>query len=323
MKISTTSKFFIQFGLTIFILWGLFKIWHIDLSLIGLTEKISTDKILFLFASLIAINIAITYRWKILLDALKIDAKFVEILARIGMGNLINLLSPGGILGDFLRGIGLDKTSASQVSSMGSVCADKISGLIAALLIFLVSYSFRKDAFDLNALTTAFGLTVIICVGLASATYVVCILSKKSSHSRPEIKKMLSIFNNYISSLILFRGHKKRLLVTLIISVFLLYLNAFALWLIGQEIGVNNFNSVVMALSLSFLTTLIPVSIGGIGTREATFIIVLGAYGVKPEEAALLSVTWFCSLLFVYAIHAAWSLSHRPILLTELLTKKN
>ncbi|HXF61981.1 MAG TPA: lysylphosphatidylglycerol synthase transmembrane domain-containing protein, partial [Caldilineaceae bacterium] len=65
-------------------------------------------------------------------------------------------------------------------------------------------------------------------------------------------------------------------------------------WLLAQAAGLPvGVGPVSYATALGSLVTLLPISISGLGTREATLILYLGAAGVQPESALGFSLLIF------------------------------
>jgi hypothetical protein len=72
---------------------------------------------------------------------------------------------------------------------------------------------------------------------------------------------------------------------------------------IAHAVGrLNLFTVHVFVWTLMFFIFLVPISIGTLGVREATFIVVFGLFGVEDEEALAGSFVGLASLLFTVAI---------------------
>ena len=67
----------------------------------------------------------------------------------------------------------------------------------------------------------------------------------------------------------------------------------------GIEIS---FSACVALVPLVWLITLLPVSIGGIGLREASFALLLGTVGIGTEESLLISLGTYAALLVSGAV---------------------
>jgi uncharacterized protein (TIRG00374 family) len=91
------------------------------------------------------------------------------------------------------------------------------------------------------------------------------------------------------------------------------------IYVLALGFGLNlPFIYVSLCLALSSLVALLPISIGGLGTREAIFIGLLGKISVPPESALLLSFTdgvvLGLSLAALSALIASWYLKKQVAL---------
>jgi hypothetical protein len=71
-----------------------------------------------------------------------------------------------------------------------------------------------------------------------------------------------------------------------------------AFFLVSRSVGGPlSFLECAIALAPGLLVALVPVSLGGWGLREGAFVVLLGFYGVVPEQALIISVLFGLSLL--------------------------
>jgi len=73
-----------------------------------------------------------------------------------------------------------------------------------------------------------------------------------------------------------------------------------SVWVFAQALGINVAIGVIaFAAPLVTLATLLPISIGGIGLREAGYALLLAPYGVASSEAVALGLVQYTSFLLV------------------------
>jgi uncharacterized membrane protein YbhN (UPF0104 family) len=71
-----------------------------------------------------------------------------------------------------------------------------------------------------------------------------------------------------------------------------------AFFLVGRSVGAPlSLVDCAVTLAPSLLVALVPISLGGWGVREGAFIVLLGFYGVSPEQALVISVLFGLALL--------------------------
>lgn len=84
----------------------------------------------------------------------------------------------------------------------------------------------------------------------------------------------------------------------LALSIVYQALIAFQLVMLGRAIDVElSFATAAIALTLVTLITLVPISIGGFGVREGSYVVLLGSVSIAASDATLISVLSVATLL--------------------------
>lgn len=79
----------------------------------------------------------------------------------------------------------------------------------------------------------------------------------------------------------------------------------FQCWVIARAIGISlDFYSIVAAVSISSLFALLPISVSGIGTRDAAMVIIFRKFAIPAESAVLFSL----SILLLMYLHGLISI---------------
>jgi uncharacterized membrane protein YbhN (UPF0104 family) len=88
-----------------------------------------------------------------------------------------------------------------------------------------------------------------------------------------------------------------------------------SVWMLARALGLAvGLPVVAFAAPLVALASMLPISIGGIGVREAGYALLLGPYGVSPGEAVALGLLQYGGYLVVAAIGGALLvLERRPL----------
>lgn len=78
-------------------------------------------------------------------------------------------------------------------------------------------------------------------------------------------------------------------------------------WVVALALGIElSFAACVALVPLVWLITMLPISIGGIGLREASFALLLGSIGLGTEESLMISLGTFAALVLSGAIGAVF-----------------
>lgn len=262
--------------------------------------------------AIVAAALAIgAYRWDRLLRASEI---------RLSPGQLGRVYSVATFSGTFLpttagadlvrtilvsrRGEMLGRTAVSVVIDRAAAYAGLIGLAWIGLLIEPASVSGSTVTF--LAVVTAASVA-IAAVGAAVAV---------AGDAR--IKRMLpSRIEGLVSAgRVQIRGYlaQPRLLATLLVSSLAFQaLVALQLVLLARAINVHlPFATAAVAVSLVTVVTLLPISVGGFGVREGTYVAVLGTASVGAAEATLVSLLTVVTL-FIASLPGAYLLARRGL----------
>jgi hypothetical protein len=89
------------------------------------------------------------------------------------------------------------------------------------------------------------------------------------------------------------------LFTTSIISLGVQAANVLSVWLLGLALGINDVPLVYywIIVPLVCILTLLPVSVGGMGIREGSMVLLLEPLGVDGDIALCLAMLWFSVLV--------------------------
>lgn len=272
-KIKTALKFLISLLLIFFVLS------KIDIKqLINVLKEVNIFYlfIAFLFFNLSKITSAI--RLNYYFKEIGIDISFKTNLILYYVGMFYNLFLPGGIGGDGYKAYLLKKHFEKKLSVLiSALLMDRISGLAA--LIFLASFLFVFSDFSfypLNFISLIFGIFVFL------GFYLFC--------------KKFNKFSKYLN---------KNMLLALIVQIFQLISAFFIILSLPQSVNIIDF---LVLFLISSVVSVLPITIGGVGIRELTFLYGLGFLHKDPSIGVAFSflfffITMLSSLIGIFFIH--------------------
>ena len=221
------------------------------------------------------------WKWALLLKAIHASASFVSLLRLFWMGLFFNNFLPGRTGGDLIRIYGLSKTGKSKTRATYSVVLDRLLNLIALVAIGLV-------AFICYAHETALGFSshmywsllvllplVLFLFPSVRKTFKTGRLSRWFQELREIVRSSISV--HLISTLALALLYQ----TTMILS------HVAAAQGFGQTIAIEHFFYIV---PITALTTLIPISLNGIGLREGAFALTFTQVNASAEAGVALSL---------------------------------
>jgi uncharacterized membrane protein YbhN (UPF0104 family) len=236
----------------------------------------------------VASQFASVARWRLLVHAIGIGGTYSRLLTAYFEGMFVNICLPTSIGGDLLKVLRIGGLRNKTVAAT-TVIADRAAGVVALIILLGLGVLLRfRDSLP----TGTVPLTVIVLPILGAAPLI-------------GIRRILQHFaksENVAGRLVraiplLTAAPWPRVLGWALIVQ---GLNVAALAAAAQAIGATiTFSGLLVATELASLATALPLSIAGVGVREATLPVLLAADGVPRSVAIALGITWSAIVLSV------------------------
>jgi uncharacterized membrane protein YbhN (UPF0104 family) len=237
-----------------------------------------------------AVGLLITaIRWWIFMRHARFPNGIGQIVAVRFIGHLLNTILPTGMVGDVAQVflvIRRPRISASHALSAG--LADRLVGLGGIILLLVVALPWVglrwPDIFWIAPLAvTAFVLGLLSLAAIARANLLG--------------RSWFSAGFNYIMVLIgrasLAKKGVKLLAGTTLMSLAAQVTISIAPWVLLQGSASVPFLFSLPVLALASLSTLVPITIGGLGIREWILFGAMSSFGLSLAEAIAVSIAWF------------------------------
>ena len=242
-----------------------------------------------------------TFRWRALARLHNADPRLSYLFRSYMVANFFNNFLPSTIGGDIVRMYDTWRAGTSKAGAVATILVERVLGVLAlgvlaAVGIFLLGV---RDYFSAELQW----LVGILIVGLL--TIVVLLFHPPSWWSRliQRFADSNIVGVSRISGIIKqvsgeFRGARKTLVLTLLLS-FLVQGNVILeYYLIGVAVGIDLQPAIFVAIvPLALVMIMLPVSVNGIGLREGVFTVLFGLFGVGVASALVFS--WIFYALFV------------------------
>lgn len=251
----------------------------------------ASDVFLFILGLLVVqVSVFIrSLRHYILLRAQGVDIRFLPSLFIFFQSYFWGLLSPGH-LGEFSKIAYLRPYSRSSSVAITNVFLDRIFDLLCIVGIlgvssFLIDLPERKRVFVGVAMVLSLGLGLYLVL----RRWVDAPTISNSDRFRSFLREMIGI-------------RLKGLILAM--SLFVWLVNYYGMYLLAASIGVQaSFPFIAFSVSASALVAILPISIFGIGTRDA-LLLYLFQIAALDREAAFLFSTFF---LLVYLVQLCFA----------------
>ena len=241
-------------------------------------------------------------RWKTLLDTRKAGLGVRTLTVSVLIGFFFNNFLPTSIGGDVFRAYDASRRGKIQIGTSASIIlVERFSGVIAAATYAIVALFLGFTAIGNQSVVIPIVIFFAITIILAFLIINPSILRIDRFFDRFSIlRKLKGKLSDVYKTLQSFKEYKMALVKILVFSFLLqfavilnYYLAARAL---GIELGLASFLFIVPVVTI---IAMLPISIGGIGLRENSLVLIMIALGAANDKATLVSLLTFTMLIIV------------------------
>ncbi len=266
----------------------------------------SSANLFFIVLSLVMLFFAIilrSLRWKIIINATGFDIPLKDCSLIWLKGYFLGGVTPGRV-GDLFRAKFLtDKIGISLGKSVLSAVIDRLFDILvifglSVLGILMISQLFGIELFSLHYLFILLVISGLCLYILISRKRTARILSPLFNlFVPPKFKeKTKTNFDEFYKGLELLKERKQQLFASISVGILSWLVVGIGGYLIALSLSLNiSYWYLLVSLAISSIVALLPISISGLGTREATFIFLFSLINIIPEEAvsfSLLILAW-------------------------------
>lgn len=238
-------------------------------------------------------------RWQLLMKAQNIDYSLKDSILMYAASVYMGTITPGKI-GEFVKVLYLRKDKHPFGKSFATVILDRLFDLISLVVLtyfgILLFYTIFKNAVTIVSIGFL-GLFFLAVVSIHKKKYIIGILEYCISNLFPNKNRSSAIsdFYNGLISLNIIQFASAMLITLLGWAVYIT-----AMYMLALSINIEiTLLYLATCVAISTVITLIPISISGIGTRDATLVILFSFEGLSSESAIAFSTL----ILFLYAVN--------------------
>jgi hypothetical protein len=268
---------------------------------------------------------SLSVRWSLLLNYFETHLSSKKSFIYYLVGNFYNIILPGSIGGDVIR-IGIcaiaQKKPVTLITS--SVLLERVFGLLAVLFLGAIGIFFLSDDLrqQLGATVTT-SILVLFSIGLFSFITIWVLLRfipLKSLGSKFEKNKILATIVNVFDRI-------RQIPVTALLGILgfnLLsqILDIIASYFLAKSILLD-LPAIVffVIIPIVYISTVLPISLGGLGVREGVLTLLLSRFGIISSDAVTFSFVLYLNRVFVASIGGIvqifWRLPTKKALTSE------
>jgi uncharacterized membrane protein YbhN (UPF0104 family) len=234
------------------------------------------------------------FRWQLFLQAAGIARSLSHTVRVYAIGAFANSFLPTGFGGDALRAW-LAGSPGTRAIAAVTVVVDRATMLVMVTAFAWLAYALDPGSVPSVLVQTLAAVTAMVIVGGLVAAIV--LRSATRPGSRLPFRAPWAA-DSAESARACFRGSV--VWQTALLGLAYEALAVFALWLVARSISLDlSFSLLAVVIPAVLVVTALPFSLGGLGLREGSYVVLLHQAGVSTTDAALLSL--LATLLFALA----------------------
>ncbi|MDD5729593.1 MAG: lysylphosphatidylglycerol synthase transmembrane domain-containing protein [Candidatus Omnitrophica bacterium] len=307
------KTFSIIFRISISFVLLIFLFNQVDIKRLFSIMKSADLNILLLGFCIFSLNYIFCFlRWEMLLKAVKVFLPFKRVVKSYSGGIFFSLFLPSTIGGDFVRTVDLAVHTKKPSQIMATVILDRLSGFIGLVTVALLALYFGRSFITDKSVITAMGIITLILVAILLVlfndflywriNYFLKSYKKASNNNKAGlIHRIRELLKETHSEIHHFRNNKKIILMNLGLSFIIQVISPLTFYFISLSLGIKlNVLYFFVFLTIIGAITLLPISIGGLGLRDAATIFFFAKVGVAKDMAFAMSLLNFIFIL-IYA----------------------
>jgi len=240
------------------------------------------------------------WRWQVLLRGIGIDIGVLEATRLYAIGQAAGVLTPGQA-GDVVKAVYLKAGGHSLGRSLVTVVVDRLFDLlvVGGLALWGVFVVGRVPAGQ-TAMVVLLVIAIVVLFVLFSSQVWQSPLARVITLMVPD--RFLKGRNPQVALEGLILPHRA-LLSAFAITIISFIVSYFRSWLLFAALGLYvPFDWFLASTSIAGIAAILPITVGGIGTRDAAFVVMFATVGYASESAVALSTLVFLLLVTNWAV---------------------
>jgi hypothetical protein len=239
----------------------------------------------------------LTYKWNLLIKVRGIAVKFGRLFWINSIGSFLGLFLPSSLGTDVVRGYYLVKNNSERSVSISSVFVDRVLGLISLLLLGLVALVFAGELvskFNLNLYLIVLTFLTLIFVYLFQRNETKKILELLSLKMKKF--KIMEYVMKLHGSILEYKKYPKTLLLSFVLTLLVQVTRVLTYYAVSLAFDVKiSIIYFFLFVPLIMIVMMLPITIGGLGLREGTFVAFFTMIGMSVNDAVV--ITFINSIL--------------------------
>ncbi len=237
------------------------------------------------------------FRWSRLLEKADLHLSVAGLARIYAVATFSNTFLPTSVGGDVTRAVLVTRRGPLLTRTAITIIIDRLGGLAGLVGMAWLALAFSSAAVPHGAWVFLAWVTAAVVVGSLVVLVAVFRGSRLTRAAVP--RRLISHARQSRTLLRSYATDPAMLIVVLALSLLYQGLISMQLVMLAHAIDVRlSFATAAVVLALVTVVTLIPISIGGFGIREGSYVVLLGGASIATTDAALISVLSVAALFF-------------------------
>jgi glycosyltransferase 2 family protein len=229
------------------------------------------------------------YRWWLLLRRADVNLDLPQLARVYSVSTFSSTFLPTSLGGDVTRALLVVRRGPLLTRVVVTIVLDRLFGLMGLLGMAWIALAFQSTKVPHGAQVFLIWVTAAVVVG--SLLLAIAVLRGSQVAQALVPKRLVSVARESRVLLQSYARDPATLIMVVMLSLAYQALISLHLVLIAQAIDVHlAFSTAAVTLTLVTIVTLIPISVGGFGVREGSYVVLLGAAMINVTDATLISV---------------------------------
>jgi uncharacterized protein (TIRG00374 family) len=270
-------------------------LWKVDWSALKGVLAATDGRLLALGVAITWINVPIgTARWYVLLKASATEeVRFLEAVRLVLVASFFNVVIPGGVAGDVVRGLETKKTIAVGDHAFSSVITDRLMALVGLLAVAGLGLVFCWRTVLASGLLPYAGAATLLVLVLVAALYSKR-LGRPLARAAHAVGRTSGRIARLQESLRWYRGRPATLALAFAITIASHVLMIVSIYALALSLGSTvPFAYFLMFVPIVNVLAALPITLGGLGVRDAGFVLLFPLVGMTRAQALGTSFLFF------------------------------
>ena len=250
-----------------------------------------------------------TARWRLIADTLHVHLDRLLALRATLISIFLLAVTPSTLAADGARAIALRGSGSDWTSSIHSVLVDRLLGLATLLLVALAGIPLLLA--QAPPLRNVVGWPLFVAVIAAASG--IALVARRLPHRWLRFRSVRE-WARLVQTLRTVLSDRRFLFGASLCSLFIMALSMTAFWLIAAAAGARADLATVLGIfPIVLLASVLPISVGGWGSRELGLVALYPYFGTQPPVAMAVSIAFgFATLIAgLVCIIASWWIGRR------------